>query len=101
MAVFCQLLRLLSFRDSISPGQQKEIEMMVDVVIWVGTPGAGTAGVRDIDDGPLVDALARCVAMPDRIIVERMSEMLDMPACALSVHHLGGVLALGVGLGVI
>ncbi|GAN91980.1 hypothetical protein Gbth_003_054 [Gluconobacter thailandicus F149-1 = NBRC 100600] len=74
---------------------------MTDAVIWVGTPGAGPAGVRDVDDGPLVDALARCGAMSDRIIVERMSGVLDMPACALSVHHVGGVLALGVGLGAI
>ncbi|MBS1044103.1 hypothetical protein [Gluconobacter cerinus] len=74
---------------------------MTDVVIWVGTPGAGPAGVQDVDDGPMLDALERYSAMPDRIIVERMSEMLDMPKGTLSVHHLGGVLALGVGLGVI
>lgn len=74
---------------------------MTDVVIWVGTPGAGPAGVRDVDDGPLVDALARCRSMTDHIIIERMSGVLDMPACALSVLRMDGVLALGVGLEVI
>ncbi|MFT8979120.1 hypothetical protein [Gluconobacter oxydans] len=73
----------------------------MDVVIWVGTPGAGPAGVQDVDDGPILDALERYSAMPDRIITERMAGILDMPAGCLSVHRLDGVLALGVGLRVI
>ncbi|QQX90332.1 hypothetical protein IGS75_08980 [Gluconobacter sphaericus] len=71
---------------------------MTDVVIWVGRAGAGAAGVEDLDDGPMVDALELCVGMSDRVIVERMGGMLDMPSECLSVHREAGLLALGVGL---
>ncbi|KXV64757.1 hypothetical protein AD950_06870 [Gluconobacter oxydans] len=93
MAVFCRLLRVFSFRDSMSSGQQKEIEMTdcVDVVIWPGK-------FDHLDEGPLVDEFERCVwaGMPDNAIVERMAWLLDMPERCLEVLRLDKLAVLKV-----
>lgn len=72
----------------------------VEVVLWLGRPDDGAAGIVDLDEGPIVDEFERCVwaGMSDRVIIERMSWVLDMPAHALSIHYVDRVVALGIGL---
>jgi len=63
---------------------------VTDVVIW--------AGEAEIDEGPAVDEFERLVAagMPERMVIERMADWLDMSAGCLSIRRMSDLAILMV-----